>query len=492
MAMRPGFVDDSVRRGVCVLLVGGLLLPACGFLFSDGSDDDGGMSPDGDPPEPPPVDDPGTEEEAFTGQCVPDAWIEDARDVGAPGALVSFDLRAQEVAVAADRTRVHSVLAPLQVAWPMAEASVVVFPDAVVEGGPQGTVVVVGAQLNAGGGSLSPSDAADVELDGGARVELAIADDDGERPDLGADADPGDVAALASAVPVDVAVAGLELEAYERAYVVSDGVATELPAAFEVSASRIYWPRDAAIYPDAVEAGFDGEVFIGLTPLGGELVVGEEKVPALPMAILGRDAELVVGPGVLRTVAPMPVRQALDDYGALIPAVVQLRLCEPKTMVMRPGETRIVELAVREKGGLTDAAFNAFRVEDDAGTSWDARIELDPTLPARLTTAAESNPGTQWGRGLADFVEAWAEAAEAITKGIICVFTLGFLCPDDDAGSAPEPTPLAPYPAWADAMQVYVFEVELTAPGEEGTHAVTFTAEGQNYEATIEATIVVE
>jgi hypothetical protein len=462
------------------------------MVFDDDANGDSDMPPGSDPAPPPEEEDPRTEEALFDEECIPQAWVDEARDTSTWGAPASFELNGSQIEVDAQESVVESVLAPMSVSLGV-ESSVVAFPDAELSNGLQGTVVIAGAELAADSGELVPAATEALVLsDASATVVPVAGVDDGTRPDLGPDAYAQDVDALASAVPVEMTVDKLGITSYERAYVVTDEGTVELSGAFVVSAPRVYWPVGSTVFANAVEATFAGEVFIGLTPVAGTFSIEGEPTEALPIAILGRDAHLVVGPARVDTVEPMPVRQALDSYGALVGADMQLRRCMPETLVMWPGEKRIVELAVRERGGLTDAAFAGFTVEAEGADAWSARIELDPALPATLTTAAEAHPGASWAEALAGFVEAWVEATQAITEGIVCVFTFGFLCPDSGSSAPSEPTPLAPYPAWAEPSSIHAFEVELTAPTEPGTYAITFTATGQNYEAKIPATVIVE
>ena len=478
-----------VRDG-CAVVITALALSGCGILFDD-DDASGGTGdlPDSDP-EQVPEEEPRTEEEAFDEECIPQAWIDDAREASTWGAPASFEIDASQVRVDADETTVTSMLAPLTVVLSDA-SSIVVLENAAIADGVEGTVVIVGPSFAADAGELLPASTDELLLSDASAAAVPLpATDDGTRPDLGTDADPVHVAALQAAVPHDVTVEALGVASFDRAYVVGETGTTELTGAFVVSASRVYWPSGSQIRAEAVEATFGGEVFIGLEPFAGEFTIRQEPAAALPIAILGRDAHLVVGPHQLDTVEPMRVRQALDSYGALVGSEMQLRQCEPDTLVMAPGETRILSLAVRERGGLTDAAFGEFVVEPEDGGAWTARIELDPTLPDALTVAADAHPDATWAEALVGFFEAWAEVTRAVTEGIVCVFTLGFFCPD--GSDAPEPTPLAPYPAWAEPSSIHAFEVELTAPTTVGTHAITFRASGQNYEATIPATVIVE
>ncbi|HET6584258.1 MAG TPA: hypothetical protein VFG69_12435, partial [Nannocystaceae bacterium] len=124
------------------------------------------------------------------------------------------------------------------------------------------------------------------------------------------------------------------------------------------------------------------------------------------------------------------------------------------------------------------------------GTTWTTRIEVDPTLPSELTAAAEQYPDTSWGSALVGFVEAWGDAIAAITEGLVCAFTFGFFCPDDDGASTPDP--LLPYPAWMEAAAVGEFELEVSAPATAGTYEIAVTITGDNYEATVPATVIVQ
>ena len=476
-------------RGGVLLSV--LALPGCGFIFGDDAEGGGSGAPPTDDPYPMPEEDPGTPEEAFDEECVPQAWIDEAREDATWGAPARFQIDGSQVSVDAQQSTIEAVPAPFTVA--LASPSVVVIEAASIVDGPSGTVVIAGASFGAEEGALVPASTEALSFTEQSAVVVPLATtDDGARPDLGVDADPADVAALQANVPFEMTVEHLGVTSYERAYVVTEQGNVPLTGAFVVSdASRVYWPAGSAVYAQTVEASFSGEVFIGLEPLAGEFSVRGEPAEALPLAILGRDARLVVGPSHVQTIDPMPVRQALDAYGALVGADMQLRRCMPDMLVMYPGERRIVELAVRERGGATDGAFAAFTVQAEGGTEWPARIELDPTMPDVLTVAAQTHAGSTWGQSLGDFFEAWAEVTRAVTEGIVCVFTLGFLCPDSSA-SPPEPTPLAPYPAWAEPSSIHAFEVELTAPSTPGEYTISFVAEGQNYDATIAVDVLVE
>jgi hypothetical protein len=231
-------------------------------------------------------------------------------------------------------------------------------------------------------------------------------------------------------------------------------------------------------------------MFIGLQPIGGELVADGEPASALPLSILGRDGHLVIGPGRVATVDAMPVRAALDVDGALVVSDVELRLCHAPTLVFSPGETRAVAMAYRQTDGLTDAAFSDVLVQTRDGVMWTSRVQVDGTLPADLTEPAMGHPECTWAQGLVGFFEGWAEATAAIGRGVVCVFTFGFVCPDN-GGSASEPPALVPYPGWMDPGDLGEFQLELTAPTEIGTYEVEIHVRGSNYETIVTTTVVV-
>jgi hypothetical protein len=463
------------------------------FLTDDGydGDDTTPAADDGDVPEPEPQPEP-LQEEPFTEPCVPDAWIEAADATEGTGVPTSFDLHGSQLNAVGAAT-VQGVPAPWSIVpSPNGADPLVVIEDATVDGEAVGTVVIVGAAIEAETGDLVELAPTSTVFGADAvQLSLAVADDDGTRPQLGATADPAHVASLADAEPVDLRLDAVRIAAYTSAYVVTPDGNVALAGPFEISASRVYWPHGTVLQAPAVEARVAGDVVIGLEPISGDLEAQGELGNELPLAIFGRDAHLVVGPRQVRTIEDMPVHQAMGRADVLLASEVELRMCQAPTLVFHAGQTRILRLAYRQPGGTTDAVFQSTVLVTDAnGAEWTARIDVDGTLPAALTSAAEQHPDTSWGSALVDFAQAWADAIETITKGLVCVFTLGFLCPDDDEPSTP--TPLLAYPAWMEAGELGEFELELAAPATAGTYDVTVTITGDNYEANVPVTVVVQ
>ncbi len=474
--------------------IAGLALVMSGgcFMFDDGegeTTDD--PSDDGEVPDPEPQPEP-LQEDPFTEPCVPDAWIEEADARESTGVAASFDLHGSQLTADGAAT-IEGVPAPWSIV-PSANGGdpLVVIEDATVDGEAVGTVVIVGVAIEVDEGALVELTPASTSF-GESSVQLSMpaAEDDGTRPQLGATADPAHVAALADAEPIDLRLDGVHVAAYTSAYVVTPEGNTPLMGAFELSASRSYWPHGTVVQAPAVEARVAGDVVIGLEPISGDFEAPGELGSELPLAIFGHDAHLVVGPRQVRTVEPMPVHQAMGREDVLLASEVELRSCQAPTLVFDRGQGRILRMAYRQPGGTTDAVFQGtVLVTDASGAEWTARIDVDGTLPAALTNAAEQHPDTSWGGALVDFAQAWAEAIETITKGLVCVFTLGFLCPDDDEPSAP--TPLLAYPAWMEANALGEFELELAAPATAGTYDVTVTITGDNYEAKLPLTVIVQ
>ncbi|HET6582092.1 MAG TPA: hypothetical protein VFG69_01570, partial [Nannocystaceae bacterium] len=338
---------------VCVVPL--FVAPGCFFAHDDG--DPSGDADDGDGPYPEPEPQPEPlQEEPFSGPCIADGWIDDAdADAGVP---VSFDLAGTEVGVVADTAmQIEAVPAPFAIApSPNGGEPLVVFEDATIDGEPAGTVVVTGAVLQVETGVLAePAVAAASFGEQTVGVTLVAADDDGTRPDLGATADPTHVEALANAEPVDVRFDAARIAAYTAAYVVTPEGNLPLAGAFDVSAARVWWPHGTAIEAAAIDARFGGDVFIGLAANAGTFADGSGT--ELPIAILGRDAHLRVGPTRVQTIEDMPVHQAMGREEILLSSDVELRMCQADTLVFYAGQTRKLRFAYRQPDGLTDAVF---------------------------------------------------------------------------------------------------------------------------------------
>lgn len=473
------------------LVVAMCAAPGC-FFFDEGSSDEALDS--AEPAPPPPEPEPLLQEEPFEGECLPGEWIDAVDTLEAPGVPTTFDLRGAEVRITSDASPdVASMTAPMSLGLPGdPDAAIVVIENAVVDGEAVGTVVVQGTTIDVALGTIADIGIAGVGLDDAfVRAEPAAVVDDGTRPDLGSLADPAHVEALAQAAPFDLRLDALEISGFAAAWIVGDAGPIALETAFTVSAERVYWPQGTLVSAASMDARWSGELFIGLSPIGGELVAGGEPAEALPLSILGRDAHLSVGPGRVATLEPMPVRTAMDTDGALIGSEVEIRLCHAPTLVFSPGQTRALSMAYRQSDGLADAAFSDVSVDlADGVTMWASRVEVDGTLPAALTEPAMGHPECTWAQGLVGFFETWAEATAAIGRGVVCVFTFGFVCPDS-GGSASQPPSLVPYPGWMDPGDVGEFQLELTAPTEIGTYEVRIHVRGTNYEAVVPATVVV-
>lgn len=467
---------------------------ASGCVWGDGrddEDDDVGNSPvtlGVDDSADDPSADPGPLEEPFTEDCVLGEWLDQLDANELPGVPVTIDLQGTQVRLEGATPTVHGMSAPLTISAGSG-ASLMAFADATVDG-LSGTLVVTGSEIVASSGRLVLEELAPTTFeDTAVFVTPSAADDDGTRPDLGPSARPEHQAALDQSWPANVAAEGLEILTYEEAYLVTQTETIPLAGAITVSASSTYWGWETVVGSASIEATWPGDVFIGITPSGGEVRTAQGPTDELPVAILGRAAHLEVGPDHVRTLEDMAVRNAMGSEGALVATEVELRRCEPPTLVLYPYQSRTLRFAYHQTDGLSDATFSDVRFEEPAtGVTWDAVLVIDSDVPQAFVGPAQRHPSCTWANGLIEFFDAWADAAQAIGEGLGCVFTLGFVCPGGGSGSS-GPS-LAPYPAWIEPADLGEFEVQITAP-DVGTYETQLRIVGHNYESVVPFTVIV-
>jgi len=499
---------STLRTAPFTWVTASIFTCSCGIFFDELSDDDAdhgmddgvdagsetdgveGSATDADHP-------PRLEEGGFEGPCVPDAWAGLFETEGAP---IEFALVGSEIVLTSGQAPVvESLRAPLELAFGNAGGDpIVVFDQAVVDDGVSGTgvagtVVITGPMLLASAGTVTGIGIGTLSAlhPSGVIVSPQDAPDDGQRPDLGPDAEPLHVAALAAASPFDLTLEDLQVTGYEAAYVVADGAVVPLAGPFVVDAPRVYWPIGSSILAEEVSAQYEGVVLLALEPLEGELFDGGQPVAELPLVTWLDRPALRVGPNRVATEGPFLSRYAMGRSRSLLGSSVELRICHAETLVFSPLQTRVLTLAYRQPDGLRDAAFQSISVASTDGRMWTSRIELDPLLPTTLQEQADTHPDATWARGLVNFIEGWTEATTAISRGLACAFTFGFVCPDGDDDPPPAPTPLARYPGWMEPGDLGTFELELTAPPEPGTYEVTIHITGQNYDTSISTPVVV-
>jgi hypothetical protein len=470
----------------------GLAPVGCGVFFDNGSGDAGVDDMETDP-DPAPDVDPGPSESPFTGECVPADWgREDASDP--PGVELELALSGYDLAVDGDSyPEVETITAPGTISNGGANLPLLAFDDALVDGATSGTLVVVSATVDYAAGTFVHTGEARVTIEGGVFVEPnASPDDDGVRPDLGPLADAGHADAVAASIRLELAPQDVQITNYELAYIITDdGSRIDLDGPFTVTAAATFRRNDTGIYVDSVTGRWDGPTVIGLTATSGEARVDGQPLAANPSVVLGFDPHLRVGPGKVETLEPMRARVAMDEFGALLDSGVQLRACEPQTLVMYPGQSRRLAMAYRQFGPSTDAVFSAVVARTPDGSEWPSRVEPSADIPSELHSTSEQHPNASWAQGFIDFVDAWTDLTKAIGRGTICVFTFGFVCPDGADGGNDGPPPLLAYPGWMTPYAVGEFELELTAPEIPGEYDVELTIEGDNYIASVPVHVIV-
>ncbi len=423
-------------------------------------------------------------EEEFTEACIPEAWS-DAQD-DEVGVLTSFSLAGAELVIDGETPTVETIEAPMAMAPAGPEPGVFVFERAVVEGTERGTLVLRGAVIAADAGRLVHEQPAEFSTDDEfTQIWPAPQDDDGWRPLLGPDVPPEDRDALAQSVPVALAADQLRLTDYDEAYLVTDTATLSLVGSFSVSAERLYWDEDSLLFAQSVTAQWTGDVLIGMTPSAGELRGPQGPTQALPMLIMGRDASLRAGAGFVETLEDMTVVQALADSGSLLESQIEVRACEPETVVMAPGEARRLRLSYRQEGGTVDAVVHRATIVDvDNGHVW-SDLDIEPVVPDALVGLEERYPGTSWSSGLVEVLTTLMESIGAAAHALGCVFTLGFACAQVDDGPA--------LPLWIEAGALGEFDAEVIAPSQRGTYELELRVEGTNFdEVVVPLTVIVD
>ncbi len=433
-----------------------------------------GLGPDSD----------GPVEEPFTEECVPSDWLLDAEQNPESGVLTSLSLVGSQVRIEGEEEPlVETIEAPLAVADWGGGSPLLVFEDAVVEGSARGTLVLHGAYTIATSGRFRLDATATVAIDDDmAWVDPTLPEDHAGRPDLGASAPEGHQAALDESVPTGLRAEDLVFADYDGAYLVTDEETLELVGSFRVSAEDLYWSTDASLVSESITARWTGDVFIGIGAHAGEARTSDGPLSELPVAILGRDAHVEIGPRLLRTLEDLPVWVLLGEDGNLLESDVELRACEPQTLVMEEGSVRSLRFARRQRGNTADAILvGATIVNVDDGSVWGSLLEIDPSVPMDLVDVGERYPWASWAQTLDDVVNGIVDGAGGLGQALGCIFTLGLACS----------TEVAPYPMWMDAGDVQEFEVEITAPSAPGTYEIEVRLEGDNYEAMVPFTVIV-
>lgn len=482
--------STSSRVWVGLSLLAAFSLSGCGIFFDSGSaGDPDEMEPTADT-EPYAEPDDVPYEEPFMGDCVPADW-EYEPDVGAPAtfSLSGFNVRVE----GSEQVMIESIEAPGHLS-PAGDTPLVAFGDALVNGEIQGTLVVVGTDLQLGSGRLSVGQSGSVVVKGAAVATLPVAgEDDGVRPGLPAEAPPEHAAALVDALRFETSAEDLRLESYEEAYVVTaQGQVVPLSGPLSVTAPHMFAAWQTAA-DGVVTAQWSGSVIIGLDPTEGQLEDDSGVRPGIPSVLLTFDPKLRVSGVSVDSAEPVRTRLAMDNDGALLASGVEVRWCESEELVFYAGQTRILRLAYRQQGPATDAIFAGVFIDVDATPdAWIGRINPQGMPPGELVTAAEANSDTSWGQGFVDFVEGWIEVSAAIGRGAVCVFTLGFVCPDGSSGGSRDPVdPLLPFPGWMNPREYGEFQIEMTAPAEPGTYDVELHIQGDNYDAFAPVRVVV-
>ena len=451
-----------------------IFVTACDFPEEHHAD---APRPDGPYEDEPATGLPEAPEESFVGPCVPHDWL--AEDEDAPGVPTSFDLVGSRIEVDAERMHVDSIPAPLTFDIHDGGVPLLAFADARVDDEHEGTLVAVGAVVKADRGALLDVERASSWIDGEWVVVEIEGDHEGPYPDLGSMADPAHAAALADAIAIPARAEALRIVDFDEAYVITEAAMIRLTQPFTVTAARTYWSASSRIGAAVVGNALDGEMTIGLDPDSGHLRADGERVPGLPVVLLGRDAVVQVGPRNVRTVEDIPVRQALSVEGALVPAAVELRLCEPPVLRLYPGERRVLRMAYRERTGLADAVLGHGHVEvhSQGGAEWSVLMPIDRTVPDAIGAAALRHPHARWAelvpRGPHD---------PGLLDALACLFSFGLACPSSEDDHF---VPLAPYPGWLEAGEVGEVDMEITAPRSRGQHLGTITIVGDNYEAIV-------
>lgn len=427
-------------------------------------------------------------EEPFDEECIPSAWHDEAEANPEFGVPVSLSLEGSHVRMRGTRPSVEVIAAPLTIE-PGQGANTVAFQDPIVDGVEVRALVLHGRAIAASGGRFTLGVAATTAVDDRAAwVTPPGAEDDDARLDVGS-VPTGDEDELDRARPFDIVAEELRVTAYDEGYIVTDGEARPVTGPITVSATRAYWSYGTNIGANSITARWEGDVAVGIEPRTGSMRTEDGPIEALPQVILGRDGYLEVGPGHVRTVEDMFVRQALDEDGPLLPSAVELRLCASPTLVMSRGESRTLRFAYRQPGNLTDAAFTEAWFHDGRGSVQAAKLNIDDTLPAALTSFTDANAEASWGSAVGEFLGALAEASGGILVDIItCIFSIGLACGGDDDNDV---SSLDSYPVWMESNRMGEFEVTVTAPTRCGTYDARLEIAGYNYETSVPMEIVV-
>lgn len=431
---------------------------------------------------------PGCAEKPFDEECTPQEWHEEAEEHPDSGISAAISLEGSQVRVEGDEPTVEQVSAPLTIVPGGSSSPFVAFAGPVVDGDEVRTLVLFGAEIAATNGRFVLDDVAATEIDEQAAwVTPSASSDDGTRPSLGT-IPTLDQATLNHAIPVNLGAQELRITAYETGYIVSDTGTRPVTGPITVSATRAYWDRQTSIGADSIVARWDGDVAIGLSPRSGSLRTADGPTEALPQVILGRDAHLEVGPGHVRTIEDMFVRQALDQDGPLLASTLELRLCAASKLVMHEGEPRTLRLAFRQPGNLTDATFSEAWFHDGSGIRQEVQLNIDDAIPVALTSFANANSDASWGSAVGEFFAGLVEAFAEIFVAIIgCIITFGLACGDD---SEDHISSLDAYPGWIEPNQIGEFEVTVT-PSSRGRHDARLEIIGHNYVASVPMKIVV-
>lgn len=426
-------------------------------------------------------------EEPFDEDCIPSEWLDEAEANPDAGVPVSISLEGSQVRVQGTRPTVEVIAAPLTIEPVL--GSIVAFQDPIVDGVEVRALVLHGSAIAANAGRFTLGVAATTAVDDRAAwVTPPGAEDDDARLDVGS-TPTGDEDELDQTRPFDIVAEELRITDYEEGYIVTDVEARPVRGPITVSATRAYWRYGTKIGADSITARWEGDVAIGIEPHSGSMRTDDGPTEALPQVILGRDGHLEVGPNHVRTVADMFVRQALDEDGPLLASMVELRLCASPTLVMSEGESRTLRFAYRQLGNLTDATFTEAKFHDGREGARAARLNIDESLPAVLTSFTDVNADAAWGSAVGEFLGGLVQAFVGVFVDLLtCLISLGLACGDDDDSGV---SSLDPYPGWMEPNQMGEFEVTVTAPSRRGTYDARLEIVGYNYETSVPMEIVV-
>lgn len=441
----------------------------------------GGNDDDYEPYQP----EPAPPEELFTEECVPDAWWAEADAAGVPGLPATIDLQGSEVRI--DGQASFDVLTGELWMHGDDPESIVVFDGVTVGDEDQGTLVVRGELVHFSDGTLLPQGAASVDLSGPrVRADLGVDFLGGPPPSLGDQASAADIGRLAEAVQLDAIVEDARLEGYDEAYVVQDGELLPVSGGVTFSASRTFASSSAVIESQFARLHWEGEAIVGLTPSAGTVLIDDEPLETLPLLLFGTDITLEVGPGHVRSVGTVPLRQAFDDEGPLLPTSVELRACEPDTVVMAAGGQRWLRMSYRQPGTTADALLlDASVIDTETGERWETSLNVDPGVPESIESTLTQYSHTTWGASLGSLIEAFVDVIDGIGRAIGCIFTLFTAC------STHEDANDTTYPLWMSAGGVGEFEISLSAPEVPGEYMLELRVDGHGYEAVTPLVVLV-